>query len=558
MRPFSLRKKHIYIYVLYTYICRQTGDYLEESMKIIVSSTVISAAIFSIFGGYVNNRFGRKITILLSSVLFTIGAVVMAASDSKEILLVGRIVVGAGVGTSSCAIPAYIAEITPCAIRGRMLVTFQLMITFGFWVAGLLNAAFSYIKDDNVNWRLMLGVAGIPAVIQLVGFIQLPESPRWLALNGQKDKAEKILTKIYGNDDEAKIAAVMDVKRMIEENELTHAVSGGSNIVMSMLKQSTTRKALLIGCMLQTFQQLCGINTVMYYSASIIQSGGIRSRTMSIWMTSVTSGVNFFCTFIGIYLIERIGRRSLLLYSTAGVLLSCFILGTGFHLISEHSPPSATNASTFHPYSFGESSECYGLGCDACSYMVECGFCIANEATSGLCMPVYNNETTGTLLSYASSGSCAPNVSLPEIDNQYQPVDPTASFDYGFCITEYSWLPIMGMVLYLCSFSVGMPWTDPVDVHLIIYIFREIYPNWARSVGNSASTCVNWLCNIIVSFTFLTMSRAITRQGAFFLYGCICCIGIISFYLLVPETKGLRMEDIQSVLRSSWIVPKIK
>ncbi|VDP18432.1 unnamed protein product [Soboliphyme baturini] len=294
----------------------------DQWQELIVSSTVIAAAVFAALGGYLNDKFGRKKTILLSSIMFAIGAAVMGLANSKEMLLVGRIIVGAGAGTSSCVIPAYIAEVTPPTTRGRMLVTFQLMITLGFWVASLSNAAFSYIKDDDLNWRLMLGVAGVPPLFQLLGFSWLPESPRWLALHSYKEKAEAVLADIYGGDEDAKRWAQADVQQMIKDQEKTQSeieAKGGSSILSTMIKTHSTRKALVIGCMLQMFQQLCGINTVMYYSASIIQSGGIRSRTMSIWMTSVTSGVNFFCTFIGIYLIERLGRRRLILYSTIGM-----------------------------------------------------------------------------------------------------------------------------------------------------------------------------------------------------------------------------------------------
>uniref|UniRef100_A0A183J9S1 MFS domain-containing protein n=1 Tax=Soboliphyme baturini TaxID=241478 RepID=A0A183J9S1_9BILA len=165
------------------------------------------------------------------------------------------------------------------------------------------------------------------------------------------------------------------------------------------------------------------------------------------------------------------------------------------------------------------------------------------------------------MLNYGLYGRCAPNFSQTPSKGELPKADPTATFDYGYCITRYSWLPILGMIVYLSSFSVK---TQPQQ-HYLIYIQNsglgpipwtinaEIYPNWARSIGNSASTFTNWTFNILISFTFLTLSRAITRQGAFFLYGCICVVGLIFFYLLVPETKGMRIEDIEECLQTSWI-----
>ncbi|KRZ14735.1 Proton myo-inositol cotransporter [Trichinella zimbabwensis] len=238
--------------------------------ELIVSVTVGAAAIFALIGGWMNERYGRKKSILLSCVLFVIGSVILGAANSREVLLVGRVIVGAAIGISSMTIPAYIAETSPPHIRGRMIVMFQLLITLGFWVSGLLNAAFSYIPDDNLNWRLMLGIAAIPAFIQFVGFMFMPESPRWLAMKGQVESAFNILTGIYGEDETGVKLAQNDIdqiKDAQEQREKDNEAKGKEKFTfIAMVKRPETRKALIIGCAMQMFQQLSGINTVMYVS----------------------------------------------------------------------------------------------------------------------------------------------------------------------------------------------------------------------------------------------------------------------------------------------------
>ncbi|OUC47196.1 hypothetical protein D917_01480 [Trichinella nativa] len=271
-----------------------------------------------------------------------------------------------------------------------------------------------------------------------------------------------------------------------------------------MIKKPETRKALVIGCAMQMFQQLSGINTVMYYSASIVQMGGVRSRTMAIWMAAVTSGFNFFCTFIGIYLVERVGRRKVLLGSTLGVVLSLLVLGIGFTMISVDSPVHEFDEMQYDGGKFADLAildPCRGLGCDACSYQESCGFCYdpSSPSSNGSCVSTYSAVVNGHHVEsnqWANYGRCArKDFSSPLTSETIQLAEPSTQFDYGYCITKYSWIPILAMAIYLCCFSVG----------------------------------------------------------AFFLYAAISAIGMILFYLIVPETKGISIEDIEILLRGSWI-----
>ncbi|XP_073862703.1 proton myo-inositol cotransporter isoform X5 [Macaca fascicularis] len=225
--------------------------------ELLVSSTVGAAAVSALAGGALNGVFGRRAAILLASALFTAGSAVLAAASNKETLLAGRLVVGLGIGIASMTVPVYIAEVSPPNLRGRLVTINTLFITGGQFFASVVDGAFSYLQKDG--WRYMLGLAAIPAVIQFFGFLFLPESPRWLIQKGQTQKARRILSQMRGNqtiDEEYD-----SIKNNIEEEE--KEVGSAGPVICRMLSYPPTRRALIVGCGLQMFQQLSGINTIM-------------------------------------------------------------------------------------------------------------------------------------------------------------------------------------------------------------------------------------------------------------------------------------------------------
>ncbi|XP_041110793.1 proton myo-inositol cotransporter-like isoform X1 [Polyodon spathula] len=165
--------------------------------ELLVSSTVGAAALSALAGGVLNGFLGRRPCILLASFLFSVGAVVLSVAPSKEILLVGRVVVGLGIGVASMTVPVYIAESAPPHLRGRLVTINTLFITGGQLFASVIDGAFSYLPKDG--WRYMLGLSFFPAVLQFFGFLFLPESPRWLIQKGKTQKARRVLSRIRGN-----------------------------------------------------------------------------------------------------------------------------------------------------------------------------------------------------------------------------------------------------------------------------------------------------------------------------------------------------------------------
>lgn len=484
----------------------------------IVSVTIGAAWLFALVGGWLTDYMGRKPVILIASIVFTAGSVVMGLASSKELLLIGRIIVGVGIGIASMSVPVYIAESALPEARGPLVTVNTLCITFGQFIAAAVCGAFSTYEE---GWRFMLGFAAIPAAIQFFGFLGMPESPRWLVSKNRYDEAAKVLRSIRGEDfpiDEELESMKVSFTQQQNENY------GTRSLWLQVLRCPSTRRALTLGCMLQGFQQLAGINTVMYYSASIIQMAGIKDVSVVIWLACATAAVNFLCTFIGLFLVERVGRRRLTLLSLAGVVVSLIILGVGFTLSSVDGPDN-----------FGGDDACgVSMSCSECVENVNCGFCYtagSTEVTNGTCWSITKSDDD-----YPLVGPCGNGTNVDENG---------VTWAVGWCPSKYSWITVSALGVYLLFFAPGMgpmPWT----------INSEIYPMWARSFCNSVATSTNWIFNLLISMTFLTLTELLTKQGAFYLFAALAGLGLVLLYLMLPETKGKSLEDMETLFAGPW------
>ncbi|XP_030071744.1 proton myo-inositol cotransporter isoform X1 [Microcaecilia unicolor] len=489
--------------------------------ELVVSSTVGAAALSALLGGLLNGTCGRRPSILIASCFFTAGAVVLAAAGNKETLLAGRVVVGLGIGLASMTIPVYIAEAAPSHLRGRLVTINTLFITGGQFFAAVIDGAFSYLAKDG--WRYMFGLSAVPSVIQFFGFLFLPESPRWLIQKGQTQKARRVLSQIRGNqtiDEEYD-----SIKNSIDEEEKEVGTAGP--VICRMLTYPPTRRALIVGCGLQMFQQLSGINTVMYYCATILQMSGMQDDTLAIWLSAVIALINFIFTLFGVWLVEKLGRRKLTIGSLAGTTIALIILALGFLLSAQVSPPV-----TLYPRnSSSENSICTKYSdCNGCMLDPNCGFCYqANKSNivESSCVPVDKKFNVKAAL-----GRCSNESKTEEL-----------FWAYNYCPTPYSWIALVSLIIYLVFFAPGMgpmPWT----------VNSEIYPLWARSTGNACSSGVNWIFNVLISLTFLHTAEYLTYYGAFFLYAGFAAVGLIFIYGCLPETKGKKLEEIESLFEN--------
>ncbi|XXG97219.1 hypothetical protein Hte_003514 [Hypoxylon texense] len=308
----------------------------------VTSCTALFALIASPISSVFADRFGRKPVILLSDLLFVFGALVQALSTSVLEMVLGRSIVGAAVGAASFVTPLYIAELAPPAYRGRLVTMNVLSITLGQVVAYIIGWIFAEHGDPSTGWRWMVGLGALPAILQCILLLLMPETPRWLVKAGKSTEARKIIEKTLGSDAHSHRFLIDSVVKGIEmeireeQGNATLATNGrkSDNSLLQgwheLLRVPKNRRALVIACLLQGLQQLCGFNSLMYFSATIFTMLGFSIPTL----TSLTvAATNFAFTVLALVLIDRIGRRRILLYSIPFMTIGLFLSAFGFSLI---------------------------------------------------------------------------------------------------------------------------------------------------------------------------------------------------------------------------------
>lgn len=293
---------------------------LSAAMKGFAASSALLACIFGAgFAGTLSDHLGRKKVLILSAVLFLISAVGTALSINLVQFVIFRIIGGLGVGAASMTSPMYIAEISPAKIRGRMVSVNQFAIISGMLVVYFINYYIAGLGDEAWNiekgWRFMFGSESIPALLLLILLFFVPESPRWLTKQGQKDKALEVLSKVDGQE------YAKTEMRMIEEN-LSHESSS-----LSQLFNPGMRMVLVIGVVLAVLQQVTGINVFLYFGSEIFEKLGGETIDAALLQQVVVGAVNLLFTVLAIWTVDKLGRKPLMVIGSIGMGIALFAMG---------------------------------------------------------------------------------------------------------------------------------------------------------------------------------------------------------------------------------------
>ncbi|MCF7956744.1 MAG: sugar porter family MFS transporter [Phycisphaerae bacterium] len=410
---------------------------LTAAMKGFAASSALLACIFgAAFAGALSDRLGRKKVLILSAILFLISAIGTALPQNLIQFIIFRIIGGLGVGAASMTSPMYIAEISPARIRGRMVSLNQFAIVTGMLVVYFINYFIAGLGDEAWNvetgWRWMFGSECVPAVLLLGLLFFVPESPRWLTKQGQKDKALGILSKVDGAD-YAKTEMLM-----IEEN-LSH--ESGS---LSQLFSPKMRIVLVIGVVLAVLQQVTGINVFLYFGSEIFEKLGGETIDAALLQQVVVGAVNLLFTVIAIWTVDKLGRKPLMIVGSIGMGVALFAMG----------------------------------------------FAGMQQATG-------------------------------------------------------MWL-LAFVLIYIASFALSV---GPV----VWVILSEIFPTKIRGRAMGIATICLWIANSIVSQTFPMMDEnaflveKFHHGFPFFLYGIMCVVMVVFVAMVVPETKGKSLEEIEKM-----------
>jgi len=286
-------------------------------VELVVSAVLIGATIGAITSARLTDTLGRRVILLLAAASFSVGAIGSALSPNVVLLVSSRLVIGLAIGVASYAVPLYISELAPPSARGWLVSLNQLAITVGI----LVSYAVAYAFSADGAWRWMLGLALVPAVALAIGVALLPDTPRWLVRDGKVDDARRVLRRLRPpNDVEPELANI--------ESSL-HKQAGG----WVQLLAPSVRMALIVGIGLAIFQQVTGINTVIYYAPTIVQLAGIPSASGAILATAGIGVVDVLMTLVAMLLLDRLGRRPLLLGGMVVMGVALGILGLAFRLI---------------------------------------------------------------------------------------------------------------------------------------------------------------------------------------------------------------------------------
>jgi sugar porter (SP) family MFS transporter len=281
-----------------------------------MTSAIIACFFSPTLGAWLADKFGRKKTLIAAAGIFAISALGTALPRNITEFNIFRILGGCGVGTACIVSPMYIAEIAPAAIRGRLVLITQLSNVVG----ALISYVVTYSLSFSGNWRLMFASTAIPAVIFLIALLFVPESPRWLIQAGRMEEAWASLRRI-ATEEEAQREAMA----------VRESLSTGKPRLLDMLEPGI-RIPLIIAVIIAVLTQFDGVTILLFYAPTIMQKAGFAQASKAIFMSLVIGGWNFLCTLVAIALIDRVGRKPLLLFGSAGMAIGLVAMGVFFEL----------------------------------------------------------------------------------------------------------------------------------------------------------------------------------------------------------------------------------
>ncbi|MGL1889253.1 MAG: sugar porter family MFS transporter [Reichenbachiella sp.] len=467
-----------------------------------VSSLTLTATLAMMFSGPLSDKFGRKIMLQIAAILFAISAVASAAAPNFIFLVAARMLGGFGVGASLILAPLYIAEIAPPKMRGRMVSFNQLNIVLGISIAFFTNYLIltwgqsdaswvSFLKLKDYSWRWMLGIEAVPAVLYFFGMMLVPESPRWQVMKGDEVKAKSTFLKVVSEEEaEEQIAAVKQ------------SISTDANKEKPSLKElfkPAMKLVLVIGVVMAVLQQITGINSVFFYAPMIFEQAGLG--TDASFVQAILVGItNVVFTVIAILIIDRFGRKPLLTVGVGGIALMMFLLAYGFG--------SAT-------YSLPQEK------------LMDLPSSIDVKKLEPLDGIVYNSD-----VDFKSAIAIALGADQAS-KNESLLISKAVSMNPVLILTG-----ILGFVAFFALSLGPVMWV----------LFSELFPNRIRAIAISFAGFINSAISFLVQFVFPWELENLGSSFTFLIYGVFAAVGFVFVLMVVPETKGKTLEELEKEL----------
>ena len=465
-----------------------------------VASLTFAASLAMISSGPLSDVFGRRKILLFVGLLYSVSALGSAFAPTYSVLVVARMIGGLAVGAALILAPMYIAETSPPANRGKMVSIQQLMIVLGFsaayfsnyYLLGVSGSGASWVANLGIDehvWRWMLGIEAIPAILFFFAMFFVPESPRWLLMKGKSEEAKDVLIKIHGEE----LAAH-------EHDDIQTSLNKvDKKTPISALFKPALRLVITIGLIVGVLQQITGVNAIYFYATAIFEQSGVGKNAafaQAVWIGII----NVVFTLVAMALIDRIGRKPLLLIGIAGVAVSMFLTAWGFNQATYSVTPEAITAMN--------NTE-------------------LEEKLAPLVNSAYDNdlefknamkETLGMSLYAANEG---------ELIKQ--------------CVSMNPIIILIGILGFVASFAVSL---GPV----MWVLLSELFPNWVRGVAISFVGFVNSAVSFGVQLVFPWELSNLGNAMSYALFGVFGLLGFVLLLKYLPETKGKSLEEIESEL----------
>lgn len=466
-----------------------------------VASLTVTATLAMLAAGPLSDRLGRRPVLLGTAAVFALSAVASAVAPDFRSLIAARMMGGFAVGAALIVAPMYIAEISPAAVRGRMVSLNQLNIVIGISAAFFSNYLIVRLGPlggevgpapgaEAARWRWMLGVEALPAVAYLLSLVAVPESPRWLAMRGRAGEALRVLERFSGR------ARAREDLRAVQESLVPARQRRAS---FAALFRPAFRLVLTVGIAVAVLQQITGINAIFFYAPMLFAQSGIG--TDAAFLQAVLVGlVNTVFTVFAIILIDRVGRRPLLGYGLAGIAGCMLLLSWEF--------ASAT----------------YTLEAGALA-LLEAHFNTA--ALQGLVGHTWNSDVAFREAIAGVLGN--------EVFQAHQ------SRIIGLAIDMNPRVVLAGVLGFVASFAISI---GPV----MWVLFSELFPNWIRGFAISFVGVVNSTVSFIVQLVFPWELQYIGGAGTFLIYALFAMAGMLVILRVMPETRGLSLERLEAEL----------
>lgn len=486
----------------------------------------ISAALWgTVFGALIGSiptkKYGRKKTLIANGVLFLIGALGSAIAWDVSSFFIFRFIGGIGIGISTIAAPLFISEISPAGDRGKLTGLFQFNIVFGILVAFFSNFVISSVAPETTAWRWMLGIQVVPSVIYTFMCFYLPESPRWLIVDGKNEiKARRIFSLINPQMTESQLDQLV---ASVKESALSEDTSKQNR---SAFFTRRLRYPILFAFLIAAFNQLSGINIILYFAPRLLGLAGIEDPILA----SISLGItNLIMTFVGIRLIDALGRKTLLVIGCVGYIVSLSVCTYAFFNYHELKVVSAAvdTSSSASQLMRMENGEIYFTEKDKAEALAN-----YENAKKALIDATAEKVYTGTHVAFDGD-------SVEQVNNKALAVKHEASESLG----GVSMTVLICMIVFIAAHAIGSG--------TIIWVFiSEIFPNEHRAAGQSLGSFTHW---IFAAGLTLVFPIAIANFDAGFMFGFFAFMMILQLIwclAMMPETKGRSLEEIANALAS--------